>query len=179
MPSNIHQQVLDLPVPEDLEIKRTEDSLEFTLPFTNDSKFWIWFAALFWAGGVLIIYIFAIAEQEEYVFIGGFFHLLIGVFLVMNALASSYNTVKITVTRTTIEKHEGPVFVPFRRMHYSKSWVDVKKIYVDTVIVNRRTYDRLNLKTHYETDRMLVMWSYGGYLKVVMREIKSFLSEME
>jgi hypothetical protein len=26
---------------------------------------------------------------------------------------------------------------------------------------------------------MLVMWSYGGYLKVVMREIKSFLSEME
>ena len=149
MPSNIHQQVLDLPVPADLEIKRTEDSLEFTLPFTNQSKFWIWFAALFWAGGVLVIYIAAIIAQQDFIIIGGLLHLLIGVLLVLNALASSYNTVKIIVTRTTIEKHEGPVFVPFRRMHYSKSWADVKKIYVDTFIVRNRTYDRLKLKTHY------------------------------
>jgi len=177
MPSNIHQQVLDLPVPADLEIKRTEDSLEFTLPFTNQSKFWIWFAALFWAGGVLVIYIAAIIAQQDFIIIGGLLHLLIGVLLVLNALASSYNTVKIIVTRTTIEKHEGPVFVPFRRMHYSKSWADVKKIYVDTFIVRNRTYDRLKLKTHYETDRMLVMWDKGDYLKVVLREIKSFLSE--
>lgn len=169
--------MLDLPVPADLEIKRTEDSLEFTLPFTNQSKFWIWFAALFWAGGVLVIYIAAIAAQQDFVIIGGLLHLLIGVFLVLNALASSYNTVKITVTRTTIEKHEGPVFVPFRRRHYSKSWADVKKIYVDSIVVKNGTYDRLNLKTHYETDRMLVMWDKGDYLKVVLREIKSFLSE--
>ena len=169
--------MLDLPVPADLEIKRTEDSLEFTLPFTNESKFWIWFAALFWGGGVLVIYIAGIAAQQDLVIIGGLLHLLIGVLLVLNALASSYNTVKITVTRTTIEKHEGPVFVPFRRRHYSKNWADVKKIYVDTMVIKNRTYDRLNLKTHYETDRMLVMWSYGGYLKVVLREIKSFLSE--
>jgi hypothetical protein len=177
MPSNIHQQMLDLPVPADLEIKRTEDSLEFTLPFTNQSKFWIWFAALFWAGGVLVIYIAAIAAQQDFIIIGGLLHLLIGVFLVLNALASSYNTVKITVTRTTIEKHEGPVFVPFRRRHYSKSWADVKKIYVDSIVVKNGTYDRLNLKTHYETDRILVMWDKGDYLKIVLREIKSFLSE--
>ena len=169
--------MLDLPVPADLEIKRTEDSLEFTLPFTNQSKFWIWFAALFWAGGVLVIYIAAIAAQQDFIIIGGLLHLLIGVFLVLNALASSYNTVKITVTRTTIEKHEGPVFVPFRRRHYSKSWADVKKIYVDSIVVKNGTYDRLNLKTHYETDRILVMWDKGDYLKIVLREIKSFLSE--
>jgi hypothetical protein len=177
MKAKKHQKVEDLPVPDDLEIKRTEESMEFTLPYTNESKFWIWFAALFWGGGVLVIYIAGIAAQLDLVIIGGLLHLLIGVLLVLNALASSYNTVKITVTRTTIEKHEGPVFVPFRRRHYSKNWADVKKIFVDTIIVNRYTYDRLNLKTHYETDRILVMWSKGDYLKVVMREIKSFLSE--
>jgi len=169
--------MLDLPVPADLEIKRTEDFLECTLPFTNQSKFWIWFAALFWAGGVLVIYIAAIIAQQDFIIIGGLLHLLIGVFLVLNALASSYNTVKIIVTRTTIEKHEGPVFVPFRRRHYSKSWADVKKIYVDSIVVKNGTYDRLNLKTHYETDRILVMWDKGDYLKIVLREIKSFLSE--
>lgn len=179
MSADQHQQVLDLPVPEDLEIKRTGESLEFTLPFTNQSKFWIWFTALFWGGLVLVIYIAGIAAQQGFVIIGGLLHLLIGVFFVLNALASSYNTVKIMVTRTTIERHDGPIFVPFRRRHYSKNWVDVKKIYVDTIIVRSRTYDRLNLKTYYETDQILVMWDKGDYLKIVMREIKSFLSEKE
>ncbi len=179
MSADQHQQILDLPVPEDLEIKRTAESLEFTLPYTNESKFWIWFTALFWGGGVLAIYIAGIAAQQGIVIIGGLLHLLIGVFLVLHALASSYNTVKIIVTRTTIEKHDGPVFVPLRRRHHAKNWADVKKIYVDTMVVKNRTYDRLHLKTHYETDRILTMWSKGDYLKIVMREIKSFLSEKE
>ena len=168
-----------LSVPDDLVIKRNQDELEFILPFVPGSKVMLWIFTIGWNTIVIGAYFGAFFADFEGLIIFGLLHLLLGIYLAFYALSATFNTVHLKVSREKIEKHEGPYYVPFHMRHYEKNWSEIKKIFVDQVTHRHTTYDRLKVKSYYETDRLLMQSSVYPHLRVIMSEIKSFLSETE